>query len=194
MSKKTKAEPQVSVQVIVKSLEKESAPLFKQLKSLKAISTKEEFNKAGKLLKSLKNIGKVAKTKEEGFTKPAKQIIANAKTFFAPFFIELREVELAVKDGMRSFLDKQETKVQALEGKLESGEIKRVSTFHKKVGELAVQSEDVGVRSKPVLEITNAKKIPREYLIPDEKKIMQALLDGKEVEGCALGSTKILVV
>lgn len=185
LTKKTETAEKVSAAVVVQSLQKQATPLFKKLEVVK-IDSQEEYDRAGKLVKELKEMAKVADQKEKAITNPLNEALKETKALFKPFKDRVAEVELQTKAGMNQFLIKQEAATKKLEEKFERGDIKKVSTLVAKKEELQVQSANSKVRKVKVLKIVDASAIPREYLEPNESAIKAALLEGKKVKGCIL--------
>lgn len=179
--------------VVAQALQKQATPLFNKVTKL-AIDTQEEYSQAAALLADLKELGKQAKAEQDKFLKPINELLKVTKTHFKPFFDRLTQIEELKKGEMIAFLNKQEAEAKKLEKKFEKGDIKKVATFMRKQEELEVTSEDAVVRNIKRLHITNEKKIPREYLMPNEAKIMAALKDGEEVPGCEIVLEKSIAI
>ncbi len=56
----------------------------------------------------------------------------------------------------------------------------------KAIEKVEQRTEGFNIRRDKVLEIYDEKKLPREYLIPNEKLITGDLKDGKEIPGAHL--------
>jgi hypothetical protein len=95
---------------------------------------------------------------------------------------------------MVKYLNAQEAKAEKVQAKFESGEIKKVSTLLGKQAELHTSSEDASVRRVKVVEITDEKKIPREYLVPNLVAIKNALLQGVTVQGAKIVEQKSIAI
>lgn len=179
--------------IVAQSLQKQANPKFLQINKI-SIDTQEDYQAAAKLLSELKELGKLALGEQEKFTKPINELLKVTRSHFKPFFDKIAMLEEAKKAEMVAFLNKQEAEAKKLEKKFEEGGIKKVSTFMRKQEELQTTSEDAVVRRKKVLKIVSEKKIPREYLVPNEALIMAALKDGKSVPGCELAEEKIIAI
>lgn len=169
----------VSTEVVVKSLEKSAAPLIRKLADFK-IKSNDDYSKAMELTKDLKNIAKEANDQLKSIIDPLKQATDAARNIFRPFQTKVTNIEQTVKIAMLEWQQSLMTKKAQLADKFESGEIKKASTFLKKEAELEVTE---GVRKVWTAIPVNVKKTPREYLVPDEAKIKEALKAGKKVEG-----------
>lgn len=171
--------------IVVQSLLKKFKPLERKLTDL-TVNSKESYDTAGALVKQMKELAKMADIEEKKITDPLNQALKAAKEHFKPFKDEVKQIEEATKADMIKFLDKQQGKQKALDKKFEDGEIKKVSTYVAHQEELTVQSRNSQVRGVQVLVIDDVNKVPREFLVPDEKLIKEALKAGKKVAGCRM--------
>lgn len=184
----------VNTQVVIAAIEKKSGKLINKLADFK-VKTKDDFELAGKLLKELKTFGAEAEKEEEGFWRPLKQLADKVKSHFKPLKDKIALTEQVVKKEMLAFTLKQDEKLKQLETKLETGEIKKVSTYMNNVAkEKITGTKDVQLRTVKQLEITNEKLIPRKYLIVDEQALKKDLLAGVVVEGARVINVKTLAV
>ena len=174
-----------NVQVVLHALEKEAKPLKKAISDL-AIKSNGDFDTAAQLLKALKDKAKAAEAEEKKITDPLKQAMSAAKSHFKPFYDAIYALETDTKLKMGIWLEHQKKEALKLDEALESGAIKKASTFLRKREDLVVTSTSAKIRTLQKLEIFNARLIPAEFLIPDEKAIENALKDGREVPGCRL--------
>lgn len=172
--------------IVLSSLEKKAAPLFKRLNAITAIKNKESFDLAANLVKQLKEIGKIAESEKRSMLEPLKETEKRIREHFKPFEHKLLEIETEIKLQMSLFLESNKKKLAKIDEAFEEGKIRRVGTYTNKVAGLQVQSNSAQIRKVKKLEVYSAKDIPVEYLIPDEEKIMAALKQGKEVPGCRI--------
>lgn len=168
--------------IVLKALQKESLSPSKRLSSLE-IKTQEDFELAGVLLKQLKGYGKQALEREEQFTTPMKKLLTDMKNLFNPFRDSVALIELDTKDKMLAFVERNKQAQLKLEKQFASGEIKKVSTLVSKQTALEITSTSAQVRKVWTAIEVDARKTPREYLIPDTAAIKAALKDGKTVAG-----------
>lgn len=173
----------VSAAVVMAAIEKKATPLFKRLADA-AISSSKDFDKLAADLSELKELSKLADAEQKTITNPLNEALKATRAHFKPFIDRVAEVEGLKKIEMRHFLLNQAKASKALEAKLESGEIKKVSTLVRKQAELAITTSHAQVRRVWTLTIVDAKKIPREFLVPDEQCIREAFKAGRDVAGC----------
>jgi hypothetical protein len=199
MSKKSKIvvlnkKQDVSTQVVIASIEKESAPLFKKLSVITKITTKEDFEKAGEAVKALKNLLTMAEDQKKKITDPANTIIKEARSLFKPFEEKVTNAETSIKLMMSDWWESNEKKKALLVDDFTNGKIKKESTYISKSVELEEKPSGAQLRNKTILVIEDEKKIPREYLVPNETAIKAALMAGKKVGGCKLEKTKTIAI
>lgn len=169
--------------IVLTALEKEAAPLFKQLSKL-SISDADTYNAKSAKVDMLKQLGKQAEAKEKSLTDPLTQVIKDIRALFNPFRTIVADAEKNAKAEMLAFQDKMERQRIKVAADLESGKIAKLSTAAKKIAETEIISPTSSVRKVWTLEITDVGDIPREYLVPDEAKIKEAFKAGKKVTGC----------
>lgn len=182
MDKPNKSE-QVSTAVVVATLEKLAAPVMRKVTDLK-IKTKEDFELAANLVKKLKEWSKEASEQESKIINPMKEAMKAAQLHFKPFRNRVAEIELFTKSQMDLFLSNQEAKLKQLEANFSTGKIKKVSTLLASQDSLRVDNGAAQIRKVWKVNIIDAKKIPREFLIPDEVAIRESCKSGKVPAGC----------
>lgn len=166
--------------IVLKALEKEAAPLFKKLSALQ-IDSQKDYDTAMQLTKELKQLSKSAIERQDKMVVPLKSVIAEIQSHFKPFTEMVKQTELNIKVGMQTFLQAQAAEQKKLEAAVQTGKIKKISTYTAKAAELEVQNS--GVRKIwQAIEI-DASKTPREYMVPDTTAIKEALKAGKKVTG-----------
>lgn len=194
MATKTTQSNAVNTSVVIASLEKKGDPIAKGLNILTAIKTQKEFDTAAEQVALLKDLGSQAEEKEAAIIDPIKQSIKETQSLFAPFKKLVKDTEAHVKSLMSAFLTKQDEKQKKIEDDFESGKIKKVATYARKVAETQVKSVIATVKKRKVMVITDANKIPREYLVPDTKAITEALKKGVKVPGCEMQAVKSIAI
>lgn len=164
-----------------------------------AIKTEKSMEIAVDYLKRIKEMAQQIKTEKEKLTKPAMEVLKNARTLFAPFEKNIKEAEFIVKDKMLKFDELQQAKaaekIEKIEAKVKAGKIDLVKGAEKmeKVEPKKSYEGNVGkvqYRTVQKIVITNWNKIPREYLLLNESLIRRDLLKGVSVPGAKLVSEK----
>jgi len=185
--------PKVATQVVIASLQKKAAPLIKRLAEFK-IDTQADYDKAAVTLRQIKEFAKEAEDRQRLILIPLQQATKATKELFSPFFAQVTQLQEAVKARMVDFLNHQEREKVKLEKAMDSGEIKRVSTFMRKTAALEVDSDAATVRNIKVLVMLDESKTPRAYLVPDQAAIKAALVAGKKVAGWKLDTQKNIAI
>lgn len=195
--KKANAAPpvdtKVSAALVLTSLQVDAKPHFAKLKKL-AIADKQSYEIAAQKVAALKALAKVAREKQASLIEPLQKVIEDIKELFAPFLDKVTEAELAAKDDMVKFLDQLDKQKEKVATAIETGKIAKLSTAANKLAELEIISGASSVRKVWELVEIDGNVTPREYLVPDRKKISIALKDGKQVLGWKLERKKSIAI
>lgn len=186
----------VSTEVVIASMEKEAAPMFKKLSKISTISSKADFDLAAEQVKLLKSIDSMATKEEKSMTDPLETTKKRIKAHFKPFHDKVNEAETNAKLLMSVWLEENDRKMAKIESDFKKGDIKKVSTYTEKLNVLQVANEGSAGKVKQVskLFINDEKKIPREFLVPDESAIIEAFKNGKTVAGCEYKKVKTIAI
>lgn len=172
-----------SAAMVMASIELDAKPLIEKLSGY-VVKTQENFDLVAQTVKVLELLGDRAELEEKTITDPLNIALKATRAHFKPFKDLVASLKLAAKSTMLLFLASQQKKKEALNAKLEDGTIKKISTLVRKQAELEVSSGAAQIRKVWALIIVDVKKIPREYMIPDETAIRSTLRDGGTVAGC----------
>lgn len=175
------------------TLDKQATPHMTRAANLQ-IRSQEDYQSLATTLAKIKEIRKLAVEEKEKFTKPLNELLRTTSAHFKPFFDKIDALEVLKKSEMVKYLNAQEAKQLKVQEKFDSGEIKKVSTLLGKQVELQTTSDDASVRRLKVVEITDERKLPREYLVPDLAKIKAALLAGETVAGARIVEQKSIAI
>jgi len=175
----------VNKSIILQSLQKQAKQPLLELRKVQAVKNQQELEHATSQLSYLKAVLKAAEEKEDAIVNPILQGVKELKEFFKPFKQEIISEEVRIKKLVQEYILKIEEEQEKLEDVSDSISIKK---FLKKQEQLAnaAQATKLSVRNTSALKIVDVKKIPREYLVPDEAKITATLKSGEEVPGCTL--------
>lgn len=171
--------------VVAKAIEKKASPLLKLLKSTELVDEKS-YEKVGTALRALKTIAKEAGTQEKTITDPLTQAMNAARAHFKPFKDMVKEMEINVKAGMLAYVTTQNKKAATLAENFERGEgrITKLETLDRAIKQTVVTPTSTKLAKVWTLRVVDEKKIPRQYLVPDEQAIKEDLKAGKKVAGC----------
>lgn len=177
-----KGSPQTDALVVLKALEAEAKGPLQKVKRLE-IRTQADFDLAGELLGKAKMLSARAKEREESLTKPLTGVVKDIQALFRPFRNQVREIEETKKADMLAFLSRNKEKQAKLSEDFEAGKIKKTSTLVTKNLELEVVANTSVIRKVWTAVPVSPELTPREYMVPDEGKIKEALKVGKKVKG-----------
>lgn len=183
---KTKEKTAVSTQIVFESVKKRAVPIIKRLELVEKIGGAAEMEKVLTDLKVLKAIAKEAEAQLDSIVAPAKTIINNAKGIWSPFLLRIKTLEADKKANVLDYKAAKDRESMKVLKDFEDGKIKRTSTVIAKQTELAVSSEVASFRKLTRAKCLDEKATPREYLLPDEQAILDALRAGKKVKGWEL--------
>lgn len=193
-SKKQELKETVSTAVVVASLEDKAKPVFNKLKKMGSIICQKDFDLYAEHIKTLKAFKKEGELEKKGITDGIKRSLKAINAHFQPFFNRVWESENDAKEKMEVWLTGQAKKKDKLLGDFKAGKIS-VSAFSKKEDEFSVSSGGgASIRNLKTLEIVDVTKIPREYMVPDERAIREALLSGTKVPGAKMKTKKTIAI
>ncbi len=158
------------------------------------IKTDEDLEKVADTIKEVKTLGKIVKAEKERFTKPAMEIVNNAREKYLPFEQECKDAENALKDKADVFMEARDKKIEEEEAriaaKVEKGSIKE-ETGLKQMENVEQQKPTIKTESGAQLQrkmvdvavIVDESKIPHEYYDLNEVRVRRAALAGAIIPG-----------
>lgn len=149
------------------------------------ITNDQDFDIAKSLINKLKGELKVIEAKKETVSRPLLDAIAARRAEFAP---TLKKYEGAIVSLTKMLTEYQTAKMrlkEIQEEKILSDGRLSDSTVIAKLSDLE-EVDRSGFKKHQVLKITDEMLIPREYLIIDEKYVLEALKDGLIVPGAEI--------
>ena len=158
---------------------------YKAAFEIKVVSTKSLEEAVG-VLGKVAQVGKLIKVQKDKIVVPANEVLRNARALFAPLEARWAEADSTLRNKMLFFRQGVEKARLAEEAKLqkrvEAGQLKPETALEKSASlpsvEKTIRSSEATV-SFPKLrkvEITDASKLPREYLVPNLVLIRQDVL------------------
>lgn len=189
MTKSTTDDKQIAV------IKKEINPLVTKAADLKIVDVKT-MGQSVELLSRCNHLLDQITEEKEKITKPLNEALKEVRTRYAPVESPLKDAITLLRAEQSRYQTAEMARQRAEEAKIaeraKKGTIK-LDTAVKKMSEVEKAEEKVVTsagmvkfREKPAVKIINANKIPREFLVPDEAKILDALKAGNKVEGCEL--------
>lgn len=185
VAKTNPTKAKVSSLVVVSSLKKKAAPILSKLKKVEKITTQDDFNRAAEYVKALKDLASYAAKQEDDMTKGIKESLKLIRQHFKPFQDDVAKAEQETKLLMSVFLHRNNKQIEKVNKDFEVGGMS-VTTYSKKIAALQIKKGAGKVRKLKRLHIFDEKKIPREYLWPNENAIEAALANGVKVPGCKM--------
>jgi len=165
------------------------------------VNSQPTFETAKEIMIKVKGVRKEVTEKKEAITKPLNEALKNTRALFKPIEDKLDLVEGWVKDQMLKYSQKliaeqrkrEEEALKKIEEATENDVEINTEKLAKSVERVAEKVEAIKTRKVKRLNIVDQEKIPRAYLVPDEAKIKQALLNGEKVAGCEIIEEEIAI-
>ena len=180
---------EVKIQTTLAAIQASSKPLVAKLNALD-IKSNEDYEKAAEYTKKLKLYKRQAENFKSKIIDPLKVSISETVKFFSPFISLVESTEVAVKEKMLEFANKQE----AAKTKLLSAKTHNVNKTLSKLATLEVKSDSAQIRTAYELVIADENSIPRKYLMPNEALIKADLKAGKKIKGCEWKQVKSIAI
>lgn len=183
---------------LVKYQEK-SNEILRQANEVK-VKSQEGLNYASDKIKEIKEVAKRIKEEKENYTKPAREIIENANRKYNPILTVCEEVERVLKNKSAQYIFAEKQKAEAKRIKLlekaQSGKMKEETAVKKlsEIKDVKAQTDKSSLRvsTRKEVEIVDVNLIPREFMVPDLKKIKAQLLAENEVKGARLIEKQVI--
>lgn len=183
---------------LVKYQEK-SNEILRQANEVK-VKSQEGLNYASDKIKEIKEVAKRIKEEKENYTKPAREIIENANRKYNPILTVCEEVERVLKNKSAQYIFAEKHKAEAKRIKLlekaQSGKMKEETAVKKlsEIKDVKAQTDKSSLRvsTRKEVEIVDVNLIPREFMVPDLKKIKAQLLAENEVKGARLIEKQVI--
>lgn len=201
-------EPKVSVvrtqETSIKLVE-EKIKGMRQMVESTIINDDQSLAESADKIKNVKDLGKAIRAEMEKYTKPAQQIINEARTRFLPYEKECKDAEAKIKAKAGEYMTKKEEerikKEESIARRAENGQLKE-ETAVRKMEELGDEKKSVTtgmgtqIQHKTVKEvvIVDPDKVPKEYWIIDEVKVRKVALAGVEIPGVEVRERKQIAV
>jgi seryl-tRNA synthetase len=166
------------------------------------IKTTEDYAMADELRGKIKQVSKLIKEKKEEITKPINDSLKHIRDLFKPIETKNEQAIEFLDSKMISFRREEDARIKAEEikiaNKVETGYIKNETAVAKTMAlgdvktNLKVAGVKTTIRRLPRCRIKSELLIPREYLVVDEKLVLDALKAGKLVAGAELYYEEII--
>ena len=157
------------------------------------VTNEYELKAVADKIKAVKTLGKMVKENKEKYTKPAQDIINNARSIYLPIEKICTEAERQLKYKANVYMTAVENERKAKEEKvvvkLEKGSIKEDTAIRQmeNVGEekksISTDNSQLSRRIRQDIEIVDESLIPKEYWMVDLKKVKKVALAGIKIPG-----------
>jgi hypothetical protein len=196
---------QVDNQSII-AIRSEAANVAKSAESF-TFKTVDDVTQASEVLKNIALSKKLIEFEQSKVIVKLDELKKLEKGRWKPSLDLLDAADKNLRLGILAFRKEEQVKADEAEQKvliqLSTGKIKNETTAMRKI--TAIQSgtmgktvtagnASAGFRTIKKLSIVDEKKIPRTYLVPDEKAIKAALMSGLTVAGCEFLSEETLTI
>lgn len=179
----------------VKVLEKAIAPFVAKATIMK-IENDAQLVDSAEVLSKLNTYADSVKEKKDTVLKPLMDGVKAFKAMFKPIEDKLDEGIDSIRDAQSRYQTKKVNEAKAAEtaiaarvgegkGKLSlETAARKLDAIDKPIEGVETASGSLTFREDKKLKIIDASLIPHMYLVPDERKILEALKAGIEVKGC----------
>jgi len=184
------------------TLPKEISPMVKQAKAL-TITNDETLSLATSQLSSLNIMADKVKAEKEKVTKPINEALRAERARWKPLEDELGEAIDYIRKTMGAYqtalMKKRREDEERIAKRVEKGTLKVETAINKLANieaptqKVATDNGSLAFRTDYKLVIKKPLAIPREFLVPNEAKILQALKAKVAVEGCTLEEIQVPV-
>lgn len=176
------------------SLKKELPKIVTKIEIVDAVSMKNATETLSLLNQRLDSITE----EKEKVTKPLNEALKAERARWKPYETQLEDAISMIRTGMSKYQTAEAKRIKdeadAIASRVKEGKGNlTLETASKKIAAIEkpadVVNTDVGqvkFRTDKKLKITDENKIPREYLVVDEKKLLDALKNGIVVSGAEI--------
>jgi len=155
------------------------------------VNSQPTLDQAKISLAQVKEIKKIVQEKKDSVVKPLNEALKNTRALFKPIEDKIDVIENYLKGEVLKYntklLQEQRKREEEAQAKIEAG-----ATFEEAT-KLVAKIDAIPTRKIKRLKIIDASKIERQFLVPDEQAIKEALIAGIKVSGCELVEEEIIV-
>lgn len=159
------------------------------------VNSQPTLDQAKISLAQVKEIKKIIQEKKDSVVKPLNEALKNTRALFKTIEDKVDIIETYLKSEVLRYntklLQEQRKREEEAQAKIEAGATFEEAT--KSVERIEKKIDAIPTRKIKRLKIIDASKIERQFLVPDEQAIKEALLAGIKVSGCELVEEEIIV-
>jgi hypothetical protein len=187
----------------VKRIEKDIAPVVAKADKIIVIKNDKELEVATEVLSKLNVYADSVKAEKKKLTEPANATLKAIKALFAPLEEKVLPKIEAIRGAMSVYQteksEKAEAEAAAIADRVRKGKggfseetaMRKIDEIEKPIEKIVTDSGSLGWIDKQTLEVMDLTLIPREYLVVDEKKVLEALKAGVDVAGARIKVIKV---
>lgn len=145
-----------------------------------AVTDAHTFEQAANMLSELKSIQKKIEAEEDRVTDPLRQALEAERSRWRPMKLSIKTAIDALKGSVTAYNANILAEQRLAQEKLSSGEIdlsQALSTATVPV------TNSIRMTKRKQFRVTNLAKVPRKYLILDEKAVREAMRQDKKIAG-----------
>ena len=161
------------------------------------VNSKDDMEAGNALLKEVKAVSDVITERKEKIVRPLMASLASVRDLFKPLEITLDTAKKDIKAKMLAWQIEEDARIAKEEDRIakriEKGTMK-AETAVSKLEQLKESAPKSNIRILVKVRVVNEAEIPREYLVPDLKKITEAIIQhGLVVPGAEKYEEKSIV-
>lgn len=191
-----------STEIVV--IKKELVPIAKKAMEMEIVGDKTMIEAVAILSKLNQFNDRVTEIKET-VTKPALEILKVERARWKPIEMQYQEAIESLRFKMAIYqtrlVNKKREEEEAIARRIKPGTgnlsvekaAEKIDALEVVEKEIATADGLVQFREKPELKITDINLIPREYLVVNEKLLLQDLKEGKVIAGAEVGMVQVPV-
>lgn len=162
--------------IIVQDVEiiKKEVNILEEIAKQLVINNDKDLEESSENLSKVKKVGKIIKERREEITKPMLASLSSVRQLFKPIEETCENVEKIVKEKIKIYLDNQNTNIDINE------DTRSLTEKLEGTGELP---KSIRKRTVSKIRVIDESLLPREYLIPNDKKIAEDFKNGIEIPG-----------
>lgn len=176
----------------IEKIERELAPITEEAMSI-VIRNQDDMRTATELLSRMNIVKKKITAEKEKVTKPLNEALKAERERWKPIeemyeerIEHVRELmsEYQTAEIKRQREEEEKIAKRALEGRLKpETAVRKLEAIERVDAKVTADSGSISFREDKVLKITDEAKIPREYLMVDERKLLADLKEGRAIPG-----------
>lgn len=187
-----------------KELEKEIVPFVERHQKI-VIKDMRGMKTATSILSQLNQYNDKVTEEREKLTRPLNESLKAARALFKPLETRLSDSIASIRSAMSLYQTESIRKARDEEARIAARvapgkgnlsmdtAMKKIDSIEKPVEKVNTEDGTVKFRTVQRLKIIDASRIPRQYLVVDEKAVLEALKAGTKVDGAEVVEEQVVV-